>query len=49
MFIAMALFTVGYVGLKKVESDKAMHKRIVIFYTLGLIFVLGRLPWAAWL
>ena len=45
--IAIALITIGWSRHKKfVEGDKKF-KSIAIFYGLGLVFLLSRIPWSA--
>jgi hypothetical protein len=46
--IAIALITVGWSRHKKfVEGDKKF-KSIAIFYGLGLLLILSRIPWGQW-
>mgnify|MGYP000709261070 FL=1 len=47
--IALALITIGWSKHKKEESNNGKFKKIAIFYTLGLLLILSRLPWANWL
>ncbi|MCF7559777.1 hypothetical protein L3X39_03940 [Sabulilitoribacter multivorans] len=47
--IAVALITIGYSKHKKKLTSKAKLKTIAIFYTLGLLLFLSRIPWNAWL
>lgn len=47
--IASALITIGWSKHKKEESNNGKFKKIAIFYTLGLLLILSRLPWANWL
>ncbi len=47
--IAIVLITIGWSKHKRVvESDKKF-KFFAIFYTLGLILILSRIPWGVWL
>ncbi|WP_228236433.1 hypothetical protein [Allomuricauda sp. M10] len=47
--IALALITIGWSRHKKfMESDKKF-KTISIFYGLGLLLILSRIPWGQWL
>ena len=46
--IAIALITIGWSKHKKEESNNGKFKKIALFYTLGLIFILAKLPWANW-
>lgn len=46
--LAIALITVGWSRHKKfVEGDKKF-KSIAIFYGLGLVLILSRIPWNQW-
>ncbi len=46
--IALALITIGWSRHKRVmESDKKF-RTITIFYGLGLVLILSRIPWAQW-
>lgn len=46
--IAIALITVGWSKHKKAaENDK--FKKIAVFYVLGLVLILSRIPYASWL
>lgn len=49
MIIAIVLITIGYSKAKKLTDSNARYKRILIFYTLGLILILSRIPWSHWL
>ena len=46
--IALVLITIGWSKHKKEESNNGKFKKIAVFYTLGLILILSRLPWANW-
>ncbi len=47
--IALALITIGWSKHKKQESNNGKYKKIALFYTLGLILILLRIPWSNWL
>ncbi|CAM3724023.1 hypothetical protein FLGE108171_12215 [Flavobacterium gelidilacus] len=47
--IAIALITIGWSKHKKQESQNGKFKKIAVFYTLGLILILSRLPWSSWM
>jgi hypothetical protein len=49
MIIAVALITLGYLKAKKALDDKQKYKRIVIFYSIGLLLILSRVPWNSWI
>ena len=47
--IALVLITIGWSKHKKEESNNGKFKKIAVFYTLGLLLILLRLPWNSWL
>lgn len=47
--IAIVLITIGWSKHKKAADSNAKFKKFAIFYTLGLILILSRIPWSAWL
>ncbi|MBX3254864.1 MAG: hypothetical protein KF862_12045 [Chitinophagaceae bacterium] len=49
MLLAVIFITIGYSKAKRQADDKKKLKTVAIFYTIGLIFILSRLPWQAWL
>lgn len=48
MIIALALITIGYSKAGRATVDSLKYKRIVVFYSIGLILILTRIPWSAW-
>ncbi len=44
MIIAIVLITIGFSRLKRIQ-DGAKNKNILIFYSLGLLFILAAIPW----
>ncbi|MDO3693860.1 hypothetical protein QVZ41_03230 [Wenyingzhuangia sp. chi5] len=48
MVIAIALITVGWSRHKKLTEDKAKFKSFAIFYGIGLLLILARIPWSQW-
>ncbi|PKD21432.1 hypothetical protein APR41_00125 [Salegentibacter salinarum] len=48
MIIAVALITIGYSKHKSKLTSKPKFKILAIFYTLGLLIMLSRIPWNAW-
>ena len=49
MIIAVILITVGYARAKRqIGTDNKGFKSIAIFYGIGLILILSRIPWNAW-
>ena len=49
MILAIVLITIGFSKHKKQTTDKGKFKTLTIFYGLGLLFVLSRIPWSHWL
>ncbi|MBL4706163.1 MAG: hypothetical protein JKY54_16675 [Flavobacteriales bacterium] len=45
MIVGIALITVGYSTSKRGSTDKAKFKRIAIWYSIGLLVILGSIPW----
>ena len=48
MILAIVFITIGFSKHKKQTTDKGKFKTITIFYGLGLLFVLSRIPWSHW-
>lgn len=46
--VAIALITIGWSRHKKQGEDRKKFRAIALFYGLGLIFILSRIPWAQW-
>lgn len=46
--IAIALITIGWSRHKKFLDAKGKFKSIAIFYGLGLLLILSRIPWGQW-
>jgi len=44
--IAIILITIGHSQSKKLDDGS---KKILIYYTLGLVLLLSRIPWSTWL
>jgi len=49
MIIAIVLITIGWSKHKKKTTDTAKFKMFAIFYGLGLVVILSRIPWNNWL
>ena len=47
--VAIVFITIGWSKHKKEESHNGKYKKIAIFYTLGLLLILSRLPWSNWM
>jgi membrane-associated HD superfamily phosphohydrolase len=46
--IAIVLITIGWSKHKKATTSEAKFKSIAIFYGLGLVLILSRIPWRLW-
>lgn len=47
--IALVLITIGYSKSKKILEDSKSFKTIYLFYGIGLLLILSRIPWTTWL
>ena len=47
--VAAILITIGWSLHKKQKTDQGAFKKILIFYAIGLLLILGVLPWKTWL
>ncbi|HLS31750.1 MAG TPA: hypothetical protein VK021_12915 [Flavobacteriaceae bacterium] len=48
MIIGIILITIGFSKHKKAGSSSKKFRTILIFYGIGLILILSRIPWDAW-
>ena len=46
--IAIALITIGWVKHKKLTTNESKFKTFSIYYSLGLLLILSRIPWQLW-
>jgi NADH:ubiquinone oxidoreductase subunit 2 (subunit N) len=46
--IAIVLITIGWSKHKKAETNTAKFKSIAVFYGIGLVLILSRIPWSLW-
>ena len=46
--IAIALITIGWSKHKKAADSQTKFKSIFLFYGLGLLLILSRIPWSLW-
>lgn len=47
--LAIALITIGWSKHKKQIADESKFKMIAIFYGLGLVLILSKIPWNNWI
>lgn len=48
MILGIVLITIGYSKSKKIVDSKKANQTVLIFYILGLVFILSRIPWSTW-
>ncbi len=48
ILVAITLITVGFTKHKKKTTDNVKFKTIAVFYTIGLLIILGMIPWKLW-
>ena len=46
--IAITLITIGWVKHKKATTSESKFKTFSIYYSLGLLLILSRIPWYLW-
>jgi NADH:ubiquinone oxidoreductase subunit 2 (subunit N) len=46
--IAIILITIGWSKHKKAATSNAKFKLIAVFFGLGLVLILSRIPWSLW-
>lgn len=45
MLLAIIIVTIGRKKAEKLTSSRDKHRKIMIFYTIGLILILASIPW----
>lgn len=48
VIVGITLITIGWSLHKKQKTSKGTFGKIALFYALGLIIILGVIPWALW-
>jgi predicted acyltransferase len=46
---AIVLISIGYIRAKKLEASRSKFRSIYMLYAVGLVLILSRIPWSAWL
>jgi len=46
--IALVLITIGWSKHKKAATSELKFKSFAVFYTIGLLLILARIPWHLW-
>lgn len=49
MILGIVFITIGYSKAKKSTTDAQKYKLLSIFYSIGLICILSRVPWHVWM
>ena len=47
--LGIILITIGYSRAKRQELASAKNKSVLIFFGIGLLLILSRIPWSVWL
>lgn len=47
--LAIVVISVGFIRAKKLTTSKAKFRSIYMFYAVGLVLILSRIPWSSWL
>lgn len=47
--IAIIIISIGYFTVKKSTTDESKNFKNLIYYTIGLLLILSRIPWSTWL
>lgn len=47
--IAVILITIGYSRAKRLTESKSRFRSVYIFFGIGFILILSRIPWSTWL
>jgi predicted acyltransferase len=47
--IAIVLISIGYIRAKKLTESKAKFRSIYMLYAVGIVLIISRIPWSAWL
>ncbi|MFM7080209.1 MAG: cytochrome B [Bacteroidota bacterium] len=45
MIIGIALITIGHIKAKRAVTDASKFQSIFVFYLIGLILIISRIPW----
>jgi len=48
MLLGVAVITIGHGRMKRQFDDVRKNTTLFVFYLIGLILILVRIPWAAW-
>ena len=48
MLVAIVLITIGYSRAKRLLTPKKQNASVLVFYLIGLVLILSRIPWHTW-
>lgn len=48
MLLGVIVITIGHGRMKRQPNDARKNTTLFIFYLIGLLLILSRIPWAAW-
>lgn len=46
--LGIVLMTIGWVKHKKLSSSESKFKTVAVYYGIGLLLILSRIPWGLW-
>ncbi|MDM1048739.1 MULTISPECIES: hypothetical protein [Sphingobacterium] len=49
MLVGIILITIGYSKSKRAKNETTKFRLAGIFYTIGLLLILSRIPWHVWI
>lgn len=47
--VAIIIISIGYIRAKKLTLPRARFRSVYMAYAIGLVLILSRIPWSAWL
>ncbi|MTG97223.1 hypothetical protein GJV76_03580 [Myroides sp. BIT-d1] len=48
MIIAAVIITIGFSKAKRLKDAKKQNRTVAVYYVIGLILILSRIPWMFW-
>ena len=48
MLLGIALITIGFSRAKRASTNKAKNRNVLLFYGIGFLLILSRIPYATW-
>lgn len=47
--IGIVLISFGFIHMKKADTDRTKHLRILVFYGIATALIMSRIPWHLWI